>query len=58
MIGMQRIDQVVRLHWLNHTWHFKKENVGQVWAERSGGECLFVMARNNDYAPIRAVVEG
>ncbi len=35
----------------------EKENVGQVWAERSGGACLFVMARNNDYGPIRAVVE-
>lgn len=35
----------------------EKENVVQVWAERSGGDCLFIMARDNNYGPIRAVVE-
>ncbi len=31
----------------------EKRNLGQVWAERSGGHCLFVMPKGPDRAPIK-----
>ena len=35
----------------------EKENIGNVWAERSGGRCMFVMTTGNDFAPIRSAVQ-
>lgn len=32
----------------------EKRAVGDLWAERSGGKCLFLMTRGKDWGAIRA----
>jgi type III restriction enzyme len=41
-----------------HLWEGAEENraVGEVWASRSNGKCLFVMPRGNDLAAIKACI--
>ena len=37
-----------------HLWENAKEDreIGELWAKRSGGKCLFVMVRNGNFAEI------
>ena len=35
----------------------EKRAVGELWAERSGGRCLFVMPKGTDWSGIRSAVE-
>ena len=41
-----------------HLWDGSEEKraVGEVWASRSNGKCLFVMPRGNDLAAIKACI--
>ena len=34
----------------------EKRNLGELWAERSGGSCLFVMAKGKDWSAIEAIL--
>lgn len=44
-----------------HLWNDdakEKQALGELWAARSGGDCLFVMPKDKDYAAIRRVFSG
>ena len=44
-----------------HLWNEdakEKQALGELWAARSGGSCLFVMPKDKDYAAVRRVFSG
>jgi len=36
----------------------EKRRLGDLWAERSGGGCLFVMPRGRDFVAVQAAIKG
>jgi type III restriction enzyme len=34
----------------------EKQALGELWAKRSGGKCLFAMPKNKDYAAVQRTI--